>query len=82
MYSRSKQRWHDSNLPTLKLYFAPRFEKYAESYDEYCLRREIYKNFDLELPREMALKPDWAEIDNYLSKLNVYNSENLKLYLK
>lgn len=68
LYSRSKQRWDDSNLPTLKLYFAPRYETYAESYDEYYLRREIYVNFDVELPREMASKPDWNRIDKFLAQ--------------
>ena len=68
LYSRGKQRWDDSNLPTLKLYFAPRYEIYAESYDEYCLRREIYINFDLELPREMASTPDWNKIEKFLAQ--------------
>lgn len=66
LYSRGKQRWDDSNLPTLKLYFAPRYETYAESYDEYCLRREIYINFNVELPREIILTNDWNIINEYL----------------
>ena len=66
LYSRGKQRWDDSNLPTLKLYFAPRYETYAESYDEYCLRREIYINFNFELPREIILTNDWNIINEYL----------------
>lgn len=66
LYSRGKQRWNDSNLPTLKLYFAPRYETYAESYDEYCLRREIYINFNFELPREIILTNDWNIINEYL----------------
>lgn len=69
LYSRGKQRWDDSNLPTLKLYFAPRYETYAEIYDEYCLRREIYINFNSELPRQLACKPDWSEIQQYLDQL-------------
>ncbi|SEM18668.1 hypothetical protein [Acinetobacter sp. DSM 11652] len=68
LYSRGKQRWDDANLPTLKLYFAPRYETYAESYDEYCLRREIYINYDIELPRELAQNRNWFEIDNFLSR--------------
>lgn len=66
LYSRGKQRWDDLNLPTLKLYFAPRYETYAESYDEYCLRREIYINFNFELPREIILTNDWNIINEYL----------------
>ena len=69
LYSRGKQRWDDLSLPTLKLYFAPRYEKYAEIYDEYCLRREIYINFNSELPRQLACKPDWSEIQQYLDQL-------------
>ena len=68
LYSRGKQRWDDSNLPTLKLYFATRYETYAESYEEYCLRREVYINYNVELPRILAQNRDWNEIDNYLSK--------------
>ena len=67
LYSRGKQRWDDSNLPTLKLYFAPRYETYAESYGEYCLRREIYINYDVELPRRLAQNCDWNKIDSFLS---------------
>lgn len=67
-YSRGKQRWGDQELPNLKLYFAPRYETYAESYDEYCLRREIYINYDIELPRELAQNRNWFEIDNFLSR--------------
>ena len=66
LYSRGKQRWDDANLPTLQLYFAPRFETYAESYDEYCLRRDIYINFNVELPREIILTNDWNIINEYL----------------
>ncbi|MBJ9948528.1 hypothetical protein I5729_05310 [Acinetobacter bereziniae] len=68
LYSRGKQRWDDSTLPTLKLYFAPRYEIYSESYEEYCLRRDIYINFNLELPRELAKNHNWIEIDNFLSR--------------
>lgn len=69
LYSRGKQRWDDENLPILKLYFLPRCKMYAESYDEYRLRREIYVNFDVQLPRELACKPDWTEIQQYLDQL-------------
>jgi len=41
LYSRGKQKWGDENLPILKLYFLLRCKMYAESYDEYCLRRDI-----------------------------------------
>lgn len=67
LYSRCKQRWDDQELPTLKLYFAQRYETYADSYEEYCLRREIYINYDIELPRELAQNCDWNEIDHFLN---------------
>ena len=58
----------ESNLPTLKLFFAPRFETYAESYDEYVLRREIYVNYDKELPRELYKELSWSKIDYFLTQ--------------
>lgn len=67
-YSRSKQRWDNEQLPCIKLYYLSRYSTYAESYEEYCLRREIYLNYGVELPRELAQNYDWDEIDNYLSK--------------
>jgi len=66
LYSRGKQRWDDQKLPTLKLYFAPRYEIYAESYDEYYLRREVYINYDIEVPREIVLSRDWNQIEQFL----------------
>ena len=69
LYSRGKQRWDDSNLPILKLYFLPRLELYADSYEEYCLRREIYINYDIELPRRLAQNCDWNKIDSFLSNI-------------
>lgn len=68
LYSRSKQRWDDQNLPILKLYFLPRLELYAESYDEYCLRRDIYVHFGKELPRELSQTEQWNEIDEFLNE--------------
>ena len=66
LYSRGKQRWDDRNLPTLKLYFAPRYAIYAESYDEYCIRRDIYTHFGKELPRKIANEGDWRKIEEFL----------------
>lgn len=66
-FSRTKQRWDDGNLPILKLYFAPRYETYADSYEEYYLRREIYINYDVEVPREIILSKEWNKIEMYLS---------------
>jgi hypothetical protein len=51
----------------LKLYFAPRYEIYAESYEEYCLRRGIYVHFGKELPRELSKIEQWNEIDDFLN---------------
>lgn len=69
LYSRGKQRWDDLSLPILKLYFLPRLELYADSYEEYCLRREIYINYDIELPRRLSQNCDWNKIDSFLSNI-------------
>ncbi|WEI24332.1 hypothetical protein PYR74_10790 [Acinetobacter bereziniae] len=69
LYSRSKQRWDDQKLPILKLYFLPRLELYAESYDEYCLRRDIYVHFGKELPRKLSKTEQWNEIDDFLNAI-------------
>ncbi len=68
LYSRCKQRWDDSNLPILKLYFVPRYEIYAESYDEYCIRRDVYTHFGKEISREIAVNNDWDKIINFIEK--------------
>lgn len=67
LYRRSKQKWDDQNLPILMLYFLPRLELYAESYEEYCLRREIYVHFNKEPPRELSKASQWNEIDDFLN---------------
>lgn len=71
-YSRSKQRWEVENLPSMTLYFAPRYKLYAETYDEYGLRREVYINFDLELPRGIAKSNSIDKLDIYLSSLEKF----------
>ena len=68
LYSRGKQRWDDQELPNLKLYFAPRYEKYADSYEEYFLKREIYLNFNKELPREISSKLNMNQVIEFLDK--------------
>lgn len=65
-YSRSKQRWDDQKLPVVKLYYLPRLKLYAESYEEYCLRREVYINFNLELPREISLTLNINRISDFI----------------
>ena len=62
-------RWDDQKLPILKLYFLPRLELYAESYDEYCLRRDIYVHFGKELPRKLSKTEQWNEIDDFLNAI-------------
>ena len=65
-YSRSKKTWEDEKLPKMNLYFVPRYSIYADSYAEYIFRREIYLNFNREIPRELFLVQDWDEIYNFL----------------
>ncbi|MGE8623438.1 hypothetical protein [Acinetobacter schindleri] len=69
-YSRSKQRWENKQLPSMRLYFLPRFKLYAQSYDEYCIRRDIYIHFGTELPRYLASQANWDAIDEYLTFLS------------
>lgn len=66
-YSRAKKRWDDEKLPPMKLYFVARHKIYAESYEEYCLRREIYVHFGKELPRELSKTGQWNRIDDFLN---------------
>lgn len=68
-YSRTQQKWDDENLPKINLYFAPRYLTYADSYEEYTFRREIYINFGKEIPRHLYGKSDWDEIIDYIEKL-------------
>lgn len=65
-YNRSKQRWENKQLPSMKLYFLPRYRLYAQSYDEYCIRRDVYTHFGKELPREIAKDGDWGKIEEFL----------------
>ncbi|QIC60256.1 hypothetical protein FSC12_02250 [Acinetobacter schindleri] len=67
-YSRTKQRWDDEKLSSMKLYYLPRYELYAETYDEYELRREIYKNWDVEIPREIAKSRNWDLIEKFMDR--------------
>ncbi|MFW6407066.1 hypothetical protein [Acinetobacter baumannii] len=73
LYSRSKQRWDDENLPILKLYFLPRLELYAESYDEYYLRREVFITFNFELPREISLTLNINIIGDFIDRMGKSN---------
>ena len=73
LYSRSKQRWDDEKFPSMKLYYLPRYELYAESYEEYCLKREIYANFDLGLPRYISLTLDMDKVIQFIDKMEKSN---------
>lgn len=70
LYSRGKQRWDDSNLPILKLYFVPRYKTYADSFEEYEIRREVYKNFGREIPREISIKKDLDLLVKFIDGLD------------
>jgi len=69
LYNRGKKRWDDENLPILKLYFLPRCRMYAESYDEYCLRREVFINFNFELSREISLTMNIDRISDFIDRI-------------
>ncbi len=52
----------------MNLYYLPTCNLYAESHEEYCLRREVYLHFGKELPREIAKNNDWDRIINFMEK--------------
>ena len=43
-----------------------RYETYADSYTEYCMRRYFYESFEAELPREISKTEDWQLISEYI----------------
>lgn len=68
-YSRTKHRWDDEKLPSIKLYFLPRYLTYANSYNTYTLKREIYLNFNIEIPTELITNDiNWNLIFNYIEE--------------
>lgn len=67
LYSRSKKSWDNESLPNMTLFYLPRLKHYAESYNEYYLRREIYVNYGVEIPKEIV--QDWNKIDLFLSNI-------------
>ena len=68
-YNRTQKPWNEEKLPNLTLYFFPRSKQYADSYEEYVLRREIYCHFNKELPREYSKNPpNWEVIFLFIEK--------------
>ncbi len=53
-------------MPTMDLTIIARYETYADSYTEYCMRRYFYESFEVELPREISTKGNWQLISEYI----------------
>ena len=53
-------------MPMMDLTIIARYETYADSYTEYCMRRYFYESFESELPREISKTEDWTLINAYI----------------
>ncbi len=53
-------------MPVMDLTIIARYETYADSYTEYCMRRYFYESFEVELPREISTKGNWQLISEYI----------------
>jgi hypothetical protein len=53
-------------MPVMDLTIIARYETYADSYTEYCMRRYFYESFEAELPREISKTQDWTLINAYI----------------
>jgi hypothetical protein len=65
-FSRKRQRWDQVQMPVMDLTIIARYETYADSYTEYCMRRYFYESFEAELPREISKTEDWKLINAYI----------------
>ncbi len=53
-------------MPMMDLTIIARYETYAYSYTEYCMRRYFYESFEAELPQEISKTEDWQLISEYI----------------
>ncbi|WP_336138983.1 hypothetical protein [Acinetobacter ursingii] len=67
-YSRTQQKWDVAQLPQLNLSFIKRYKTYAESYEEYDLRRYVYMTCGEELPRDISKTLNKKEAQNFMGK--------------
>ncbi|MCH2003897.1 hypothetical protein [Acinetobacter ursingii] len=67
-YSRTHQKWDDAQLPQLNLSFIKRYKTYAESYEEYDLRRYVYMTCGEELPRDISKTLNEKEVQDFMGK--------------
>lgn len=65
-FSRSRRLWDDSDLPSLHLKIVPRYQTYADSVEEYDLRRYVFELCRVELPREISKKLDQNLVGNFI----------------
>ena len=53
-------------MPMMGLTIIVRYETYADSYAEYCMRRYFYESFEVELPRHLSKTENWQLISEYI----------------
>lgn len=73
-FSRAKETWDNAQLPKLDLKIILRYQTYAESFEEYDLRRYVYSMCGEELPREISKTLDEEEAGSFIEKF-IYNNE-------
>ncbi|MDV7611033.1 hypothetical protein R4578_05080 [Acinetobacter baumannii] len=73
-FSRAKKTWDSAQLPKLDLKIILRYQTYAESFEEYDLRRYVYSMCGEELPREISKTLDEEEAGSFIEKF-IYNNE-------
>ncbi len=70
-FGRKRQRWDQANMPILDLTIIPRYEIYADSYGEYCMRRYFFQTFEQEVPRNISRLCNWRLLNEYIDKNNI-----------
>lgn len=65
-FSRTRKTWDDEAYPQLDLKIIKRYQTYAESLEEYELRRYVYFVCGKELPREISKTLNQKEADKFI----------------
>lgn len=70
-YLRRKEKWDKDQMPKMNLKIIIRYKIYAESYEEYTLRRYFFISFGCELPREISKYSDIHLVSSYIEQQNL-----------
>lgn len=65
-FSRTRKSWDDEAYPQLDLKIIKRYQTYAESFEEYELRRNVYFSCGKELPREISKTLNQKEANKFI----------------